>query len=108
MPSKRANGIKATAWEVTSKRTPAAFFQEHTIAELLTWSDHDLEEQGRLTDPLKWDASVDKYVPVPWEEAFAAIGSHLRRLDPKSVVFYASGRASLETADREWRLRPPR
>ena len=92
------NGIKATAWEITSKRTPTEFFAEHTVSELLTWSDHELEEQGRLTDPLRWDPGTDKYLPVPWSEAFDAIGQELKTLAPKSVVFYASGRASLETA----------
>jgi len=38
------------------------------------------------------------YVPCAWEEAFAAIGAELKTLDPKSAVFYASGRASLETS----------
>ena len=33
-----------------------------------------------------------------WDEAFAAIGSELKSLDPKSVIFYSSGRASLETS----------
>jgi molybdopterin-dependent oxidoreductase alpha subunit len=92
------NGIKATAWELTSKRTPPAFFAAHTVTELRSWSDLDLEDQGRLTDPLKWDASSDRYVPVAWEQAFAEIGAQLKRLDPKSVVFYTSGRASLEAS----------
>jgi molybdopterin-dependent oxidoreductase alpha subunit len=92
------NGIKATAWEITKKRTPPEFFAEHTIAELLTWSDLDLEGEGRLTEPLKWDAATDKYVRIAWRDAFQDIAAQLRGLEPKSVVFYASGRASLETA----------
>jgi len=92
------NGIKATAWEITRKRTTPAFFHEHTITELTDWSDHALEAEGRLTAPLRWDAATDKYVEVTWDEAFADIGARLKALDPKSVVFYTSGRASLETA----------
>ena len=92
------NGIKATAWEITTKRTTAAFFAKHTLAELETWSDHELEEHGRLTEPLRWDADSDRYLPVPWADAFDHIGKKLRELNPTSVVFYASGRASLETA----------
>ena len=92
------NGIKATAWEITRKRTPPAFFEQHAIAELLAWSDLDLEGEGRLTAPLKWDAGCDKYLPVAWEDAFTEIADHLKALEPKSVVFYTSGRASLETA----------
>ena len=65
---------------------------------MLGWSDYDLEMQGRLTTPLRYDAATDHYVACGWEEAFAAIGADLKALDPKSVVFYASGKASLETS----------
>jgi molybdopterin-dependent oxidoreductase alpha subunit len=92
------NGIKATAWEITPKRTPPEFFKQHTVTELLSWSDMALEAEGRLTEPLRWDADDDRYVRVSWDEAFADIGRQLRAMEPKSVVFYASGRASLETA----------
>src|SRR5581483_3751007 len=33
-----------------------------------------------------------------WDEAFRAIGKELKELEPNSVVFYTSGRASLETS----------
>ncbi len=92
------NGIKATAWEITAKRTPPEFFARHTVAELLTWSDRDLEGEGRLTEPLKWDPRTDHYTRVGWDEAFRDIAAQLRELDPRAVVFYASGRASLEAA----------
>jgi len=92
------NGIKATAWEITAKRTPPEFFARHTIAELLNWSDRDLEGEGRLTEPVKWDAESDTYKRIAWEDAFKDIAAQLKELDPTSVVFYASGRASLETA----------
>lgn len=92
------NGAKASAWELTSLRVTPEFFAAHTCAELSTWSDHDLEQQGRLTQPLRYDRASDKYVPCAWSEAFAAIGAELKQLDPKSTVFYASGRASLETS----------
>ena len=95
------NGAKATAWELTSKRAPPDFFARHTLTELRTWNDFELEQTGRLTRPLRWDAASDRYVEVGWQQAFDAIGSELRALrakDPKSVAFYTSGRASLETS----------
>ncbi len=92
------NGAKATIWEATPLRCTPEFFAAHTLAELRGWTDHDLEQQGRLTEPLRYDRASDKYVPCTWEEAFTAIGAELRTFDPKSVVFYASGRASLETS----------
>jgi len=38
---------KATSWEITSKRCGPDFFAEHSVRELESWSDHDLEEVGR-------------------------------------------------------------
>ena len=92
------NGIKATAWEITSKRTPPEFFAQHTVTELLTWSDLALEDEGRLTEPLRWDEATRQVRARAWAEAFADIGARLKALPPRSVVFYTSGRASLETA----------
>ena len=92
------NGAKATAWEITPARTTPDFFAAHTVTELLDWSDYDLEQHGRLTHPMRWDAATDKYLPVTWEAAFQEIGAELRALPPDQAVFYASGRAALETS----------
>ncbi len=92
------NGAKATTWEITNRRADPAFFAEHTLSELETWPDHDLEELGRLTHPMRWDAKTDRYLPVSWQEAFAEIGRELQAIMPNQAVFYASGRGSLETA----------
>ncbi|UZK64806.1 FdhF/YdeP family oxidoreductase [Sphingomonas sp. M1-B02] len=91
------NGAKATLWELTSHRCTPDFFARHSVTELRGWSDHDLEHEGRLTHPMRYDATIDHYVECSWDEAFAAIGAELKAIDPKSAIFYASGRASLET-----------
>ena len=92
------SGAKATAWEITSKKIGSDFFRQHALAELRTWSDHELESVGRLTVPMRWNPASDCYEETSWEAAFAEIGAQLRPMDPKSVVFYSSGRASLETS----------
>ncbi|HEY4065901.1 MAG TPA: FdhF/YdeP family oxidoreductase, partial [Burkholderiaceae bacterium] len=95
------NGAKATAWELTSRRAKPDFFAQHTLTELRGWGDLELEQAGRLTRPMRFDAATDRYVETDWDEALATIASELRALralDPKSVVFYASGRASLEAS----------
>ncbi|MBZ9733505.1 FdhF/YdeP family oxidoreductase [Mesorhizobium sp. CA18] len=92
------NGAKATMWEQTSRRCEPSFFSTHRVTELLDWPDHDLEKQGRLTEPMRYNRATDKYEPVAWPDAFSDMGAQLRRLDPKSVVFYTSGRASLEAS----------
>jgi molybdopterin-dependent oxidoreductase alpha subunit len=91
-------GAKATAWELTTYRTTPEFFADHTLAELRGWRDYDLEQHGRLTHPLRYDPATDKYQACSWQEAFDAIGGALKPLDPKSVVFYSSGRTSLEAS----------
>jgi len=94
------NGVKATAWEITQHKVGEAFFEAHTLKDLETWSDHELEAAGRLMRPMRWDSGSDRYLPVSWDEAFEEIGRELRALaqNPDSVVFYASGRASLEAS----------
>src|SRR5690606_38623841 len=80
------NGAKATFAELTSRRAEPDFFARHTLTELREWSDYDLEQAGRLTTPMRYDAASDRYVPVSWQEAFGAIGRALYALEPESVV----------------------
>jgi molybdopterin-dependent oxidoreductase alpha subunit len=93
------NGVKAVAAEATSKRVTPAFFAQHTVAALMRQSDYELEQHGRLTDPMVYDAATDRYVPIEWDAAFALIARHLNVLDnPDRAAFYTSGRASNEAA----------
>ncbi|WP_343547755.1 FdhF/YdeP family oxidoreductase [Ralstonia sp.] len=92
------NGAKAVTWEATNKRVPPEFFANTTVTELLTWSDYELEDKGRLTHPLVYDREKDTFRAVEWEDAFARIGEILRGLHPDEVEFYTSGRASNEAA----------
>ena len=93
------NGAKAVAFELTKRRVTREFFAAHTVTELNTHSDYWLEEQGRLTEPMRYDAATDHYVPISWDEAFALIGRELRALSsPNEADFYTSGRTSNEAA----------
>jgi molybdopterin-dependent oxidoreductase alpha subunit len=93
------NGVKAVAWEATEKRATPEFFAAHTVTELRALTDYELELNGRLTHPMRYDAASDRYLPIDWEQAFAEIGTILRGLDnPDRAEFYTSGRASNEAA----------
>ncbi|KMN51311.1 CbbBc protein [Chromobacterium violaceum] len=93
------NGVKAVAAEATSKRIGADFFARHSVAQLLEQSDYELEQHGRLTEPLAYDAASDRYLPIAWSDAYARIAGHLKALpDPNQASFYVSGRTSNETA----------
>src|SRR5262249_8577843 len=88
-------GAKAVTWEPTKHRGSGQFFATHTVRELEQETDHWLEQQGRLTEPMRYDPMTDHYVPVDWEEAFAIIGRELNALaDPNEAEFYTSGRTS--------------
>jgi molybdopterin-dependent oxidoreductase alpha subunit len=91
------NGIKHVTWEMTKKRTGRQFFTSHTVTELLDWSDFQLEDEGRLTEPMVYNAETDHYDPISWEQAFALIGRHLNAMQsPNQASFYTSGRLSNE------------
>ncbi|CAH0991019.1 Protein YdeP [Sinobacterium norvegicum] len=93
------NGVKAIAWEVTSKRADAAFFAQHSLSELRTWSDYALEKSGRLCEPMWYDGVDDYYRPISWQQAFDKIATELNALDSANeALFYTSGRASNEVA----------
>ncbi|MRW88642.1 FdhF/YdeP family oxidoreductase [Duganella sp. FT80W] len=93
------NGVKAVAAESTSKRVTPDFFAAHTVAQLLEQSDYELEQHGRLTHPMVYDAASDKYQPIAWDDAFRLIATELNALDhPDQASFYTSGRASNEAA----------
>ncbi|MBS0285263.1 MAG: FdhF/YdeP family oxidoreductase [Proteobacteria bacterium] len=93
------NGAKALAHEATKFRVTRDFFAQHTVSELMEKSDYWLEMQGRLTEPMRYDAASDRYVPIGWDEAFALIGKHLRALEsPEEAEFYTSGRTPNEAA----------
>lgn len=93
------NGAKALAWEATQFRAGRELFAQYTVTELMAQTDYWLEMQGRLTEPMRYDAATDHYVPCSWDDAFALIGRHLQALDsPHQAEFYTSGRTPNEAA----------
>ncbi|BEO28202.1 oxidoreductase alpha (molybdopterin) subunit [Serratia marcescens] len=92
------NGAKAVTWEATSKRVTPEFLAQNTVTSLLQKTDYQLEDYGRLTTPLFYDAGTDTLRPLAWDEAFQRIAAVLQTLPPEQVEFYTSGRASNEAA----------
>ncbi|MBY5814515.1 FdhF/YdeP family oxidoreductase [Rhizobium leguminosarum] len=93
------NGAKAITWESTARRSSPELFAANTVSELWKWTDHKLEDAGRLTAPLVYNSDTDHYEPIEWDEAFAKIAAELNKLDdPNAAEFYTSGRASNEAA----------
>lgn len=93
------NGVKAVAAEATAKRVTNEFFAQHSVQALAAQDDYWLESQGRLTNPLAYNAEHDRYQPITWDAAFEVIANHLKKLpDPNQAIFYTSGRTSNEAA----------
>lgn len=91
------NGIKHVTWEMTKKRCDREFFERHPVKQLEQCTDFELENNGRLTEPMRYNATTDRYVPISWNEAFQLIAEHLRALSsPNEASFYTSGRLSNE------------
>jgi len=93
------NGAKAVADEATPRRVTREFFARHAVAELAAQSDHWLNGQGRLTEPMVLRPGATHYEPLGWDDAFALMAGELRALpSPHAAAFYTSGRTSNEAA----------
>ncbi len=93
------NGAKAIATEATRKRADAEFFAQYSIAELAALSDFELNDAGRLTEPLLLDRDATHYRPIAWKDALALVAEELNGCDsPDQATFYTSGRTSNEAA----------
>lgn len=97
-PDSCEQGQKAIAWEMTPKQADAAFFAQHTLTELRGWSNRDIEAVGRLTEPLRYDPTSDRYIGIEWDAALQLAAAAMRDLEPTRVSFYTSGRSSNEAA----------
>ncbi|GAB5559452.1 MAG: FdhF/YdeP family oxidoreductase [Synoicihabitans sp.] len=93
------NGAKAIATETTKKRADADFFTRHSVAELAEMTDFELNDAGRLTEPMLLNEGSTHYQPVSWETAIGLVAKELNDCaSPNDAIFYTSGRASNEAA----------
>ena len=93
------NGAKAVADEAMKGNVNPNFFSKYTVQELSEKSDYWLNKQGRITDPMVLRKGEDKYLPIPWSDAFELIANSINQSgDPNRSVFYTSGRTSNEAA----------
>jgi molybdopterin-dependent oxidoreductase alpha subunit len=92
------NGAKAVADDATRDTVDAAFFARHPVADLDRRTDHWLNAQGRLVEPMHLAPGADRYAPISWDAALRRVADALRATTPERAVFYTSGRASNEAA----------
>ncbi len=93
------NGAKAVADEAMAANVNAAFFQKHSIEQLLSKSDYWLNSQGRISQPMIRKKNSSHYEPISWNDALDFIASSINDMpSPKRGVYYTSGRTSNEAA----------
>ncbi len=93
------NGAKAIASETTLKRVTPAFFAEFSLTEIAKMSDYEMDQAGRITEPVILRPGKQHYEAISWDEAFRVIADELNALaTPDEAVFYTSGRATNEAA----------
>ncbi|MEZ6044422.1 MAG: molybdopterin-dependent oxidoreductase [Planctomycetaceae bacterium] len=75
---------------------PADFFDKMTIPKMRALSPRELENSGRLVQPVICGPEHDQYRPISWEEAFDKIAGQMQASGPDKTFFYVSGRSSNE------------
>jgi molybdopterin-dependent oxidoreductase alpha subunit len=89
--------IQAQAGDM-QRPIPDAFWSEHSIAQLETWSSMRLEYAGRLARPVAWREGDTHFRPISWDEALDRVAADLAAARPEETFFYGSGRSSNEAA----------
>ena len=72
------------------------FWQKYNLDALKGFTPRELENCGRLTQPVLYTPELRRYQPISWDDAFQRISSKLRELSPDETFWYFSGRSSNE------------
>ncbi len=72
------------------------FWAKYGPAELQQLTPRELENCGRLTQPVLYTPELRRYQPISWDAAFDRIAAKLRATDPDETFWYFSGRSSNE------------
>jgi molybdopterin-dependent oxidoreductase alpha subunit len=67
-----------------------------SLSQLRAMTSRQLENSGRLTEPLYLAPGANSYQPIAWDKALSLIAERMRAAGPERSFFYASGRASNE------------
>ncbi len=93
------NGAKALMNATTTKIADGEFFKRHSIEDLRSWSEYQLSNCGRLTEPVIRREGATHFEVVSYEAAYEIVADALKKLAaPNRAVLYTSGRASNEAA----------
>lgn len=72
------------------------FFTDFSIEQMQAMSPRELEDAGRITQPLYAGPLDSHYRPISWDDANARIVAKMNKTEPDESFFYFSGRSSNE------------
>ena len=75
---------------------PESFWRENSIEQLRRLTPRELENCGRLVQPVVYRHGASHYEPVSWDEALQRVVERLRSLAADQTFWYFSGRSSNE------------
>ncbi len=93
-PSVCNKSVQAQSSDV--RRAIPTEIYEHELADLQELTGREIEQLGRLGNPIFKAAGKNRYEEVSWDWALAHAAERLRVTDPSRSFFYSSGRSSNE------------
>ena len=72
------------------------FWKQHSLQDLQALTPRELENCGRLVDPVICDRATGHYQPITWDAAFERMAAKLKEISPDESFWYFSGRSSNE------------
>src|SRR5688572_16344442 len=72
------------------------FWSTYSVPQLQAFSPRELEECGRLVQPVVLERGEQYYKPISWDDALGRIAGKLRATPPDESFWYFSGRSSNE------------
>jgi len=72
------------------------FWSTYSVPQLQAFSPRELEECGRLVQPVLLEKGSQYYRPIAWDDALGRIAGKLRATPPDETFWYFSGRSSNE------------
>ncbi|QDS99526.1 FdhF/YdeP family oxidoreductase [Adhaeretor mobilis] len=72
------------------------FWKKCTPEMLRSLSPKELEDCGRLTQPVLYTPELKRFQPISWGDAYDRIAKQLKALSPEETFWYFSGRSSNE------------
>jgi molybdopterin-dependent oxidoreductase alpha subunit len=72
------------------------FWSTYSVPQLQAFSPRELEECGRLVQPVVLEKGSQYYRPITWDDAMGRIVGKLKQIAPDESFWYFSGRSSNE------------